>query len=74
MTPTAELSVDSQVPELLPPFRPLVIKYALIQALKKAKRFGPAMEVYSIYMNELSFATRDLLDMIPDSVADRTWA
>lgn len=71
--PTTDLSVASQVPEIPPPFRPLVIKYVVYQALLKAGKVTAAEQVKSIYMNELMFMARDLLDIIPDGKKDMNY-
>lgn len=63
--PTADLTVDSQLPEIPPAFRPLIVDYACSRACIKEQNWGPALQYQTIFMNELGYHTVDLLMNTP---------
>jgi len=67
------MTLDTDIPEIPPAFRPLVILYALHRALLKDKKFEPARQIYSIYWSELYFTAYDYVTPIPDSREDLTY-
>lgn len=60
-----DLSVDSQIPEIHPAFRPLVILYACHVAYLKRSRIVIADFYKQIYQSELGYTTRYNLVNIP---------
>lgn len=73
-TAPADITVDAQLCEIPPAFRPLIIKYMFYRGLLKEGRYAAAQQVYSMYWNELVFTMQDQLDIIPDSRADMRYA
>lgn len=65
--PAADMTLDTDVPEIPPAFRPLVILFALYKALLKDRKGEAARQIYSIYWGELNFTAYDYVAPVPDS-------
>lgn len=69
-----DLTVDSQIPEIPPAFRPLIIIFALYRLYIKEKSIQPAMMCYSMFMNELTHAALDFSYLMQDTKQDYIFA
>lgn len=63
----ADLTVDSQVPEIPPSFCSLVPWYVCYRAYLKENNFGAAALCYQIYRNEMVYIAQDILANVPDA-------
>lgn len=68
--PTAEMSVDTEIPQIPPAFQPLIIYKALQQAFIQDNKLDVAKMVYTIYRNELAYLMQDQLQNVPDGTND----
>jgi hypothetical protein len=63
--PAGDLTANTQVPEIPPAFRQLIIWYAAYVALIKDKKFTLAVFLYSIISADLVFNTMDKIVNVP---------
>lgn len=63
--PTADLSVNTQVPEVPPAFRQIIVWYAVYMALVKDKKFSIAIFIFSLIANDIAYHTMDKVINIP---------
>jgi hypothetical protein len=63
----SDLTVDSQIPEIPPAFRPLLIYYVCWRAHLKENNYGAASLYHQIYQSELIYVTQDNIVNIPDA-------
>ncbi len=68
--PTAEMSVDTEIPQIPPAFQPLIIYKALQQAFIQDNKMDVAKMLYTIYRNELAYLMQDQLQNVPDGTND----
>ena len=68
--PSAEMSVDTEIPQIPPAFQPLIIPKAFQQALIQDNKMAFAQQMGSIYRNELFYTMQDQLQNIPDGTLD----
>jgi hypothetical protein len=69
-----DISVDSQIPEIPPAFRPLIIYYACYRAFHKEQNYGAANFFHQIYNNELVYTAHDNIFNIPDARIEMKYA
>ncbi len=62
-----DMTVDSQIPEIPPAFRPLLVDYGLYRAFLKEGNYGAASLFHQIYQSELIYTAQDNLANIPDA-------
>jgi len=63
----SDLTVDSEIPEIPPAFRPLLVYYGLYRAFLKEGNFGAASLFHQIYQSELIYTAQDNIINIPDA-------
>lgn len=64
---TSDLTVNTQIPEIPPSFRPLVILFALYRLYMKERSVQQAMMCYSMFIGELQHTTLDFSYMDRDT-------
>ena len=67
---SADMSVDTEIPQILPAFQPLIIPKALQQAFIQDNKMAAAQQMFSIYRNEMLYTMQDQLQNIPDGTLD----
>jgi hypothetical protein len=67
--PSSEMAVNSDIPQIPPAFRPLIILYAVAMCLLKDRRVAQALMVYGMYVTELMYNRYNLVEIIPDTKA-----
>jgi hypothetical protein len=67
--PSKEMSLNPDIPEIPPAFRPLIVLYVVATCLIKDKRVTEGQMIYSMYLNELIYNRYNLIELIPDTKA-----
>jgi len=68
--PTIEMSDDTDEPQILKGFIPLIVRFALYRALLKAGLFRKSAQAYSHYMGELQIARTNIVQQYRDRLED----
>jgi hypothetical protein len=64
--PTAEMSADTDEPEIPESFIPWIIQYAYIRGLIRDKKYATAAKAYKRYMEEMQYARNNIIKKYAD--------
>jgi hypothetical protein len=68
--PEAEMSADTDEPEIPVGFIPLILKYACIRWLMRDKKYASASVEYKEYINSLTIARNNIVKKYSDVRSD----
>jgi len=69
----ADFAAVTDQTELDPAWQHLLVLYATVKGLYKAKRLGPASIFENVYNRELAYLRQNIVDIIPDGKGEMVW-